>query len=451
MPARRQQHSRVATSLRITRRLVAALLLCLLLPIAPVDARDWQVPPGEGTLQSAIDAASDGDTLWLAAGTYSGSIDVNRSLTLMGSRDGASLVDGEGTAHVVLVTAPDVAINGLEIRHSGEVAEDENSGVFITDRGDRTLIENNHLEGNLIGVYLKGPQDAVVRNNRIIGSQFHRMNDRGNGVYLWNSPGSEIRDNVIRYGRDGIFVNGSRDNLFSGNHMSDLRFAIHYMYAHDSVVSHNISLNNHVGFAIMFSDRIVAENNYSSNDRERGLFFNAANYSKIAGNRVVGAEKCVFIYNANFNQISGNSFEQCQIGIHFTAGSEHNEIYANAFIDNRTQVKYVGTRYIEWSKGGQGNYWSDNAAFDIDNDGIADQVYKPNDLVDQIIWRHPLAKLLLNSPSMQLLRWVQSEFPTLHPGGITDSKPLMTPTTPRPGTGSGTGKINLAGLGEQEE
>ena len=435
-----------ATSPWIIHGLAAGLFLCLLLPLSSVDARQWQVPPGKGTLQIAIDGASTGDRLLLAAGTYTGSIEINRSLTLSGSSDGTSLIDGEGSSHVVLVTAPDVVIRGLDIRHSGDVAEDENSGIFITAEGSRTRIEGNHLEDNLIGVYLKGPQDVMVSNNMIVGSKFHRMNDRGNGVYLWNTPGSEIKDNIIRYGRDGIFVNGSRDNVFSGNHMSDLRFAIHYMYAHDSEVSHNISVNNHIGFAIMFSDRIIAKNNYSSNDSERGLFFNATNYSEIAGNRVVGSEKCVFIYNANFNQISNNSFEQCMIGIHFTAGSEKNEIYSNAFIDNRTQVKYVGTRYIEWSKAGRGNYWSDNAAFDIDNDGIADQIYKPNDLVDQIVWRHPLAKLLLNSPSMQLLKWVQSEFPTLHPGGVTDSKPLMSPTMPRtmPQAEPGNEKLNLA-------
>ena len=437
-----------ATSPWTIHGLVAGLFLCLLLPLSAVDAREWQVPPGKGTLQSAIDAASPGDSLLLVAGTYTGSIEVNRSLTLSGSSEGTSLIDGEGSSHVVLVSAPDVVISGLDIRHSGDVAEDENSAIFITAEGDRALIQGNHLEGNLIGVYLKGPQAAVVSNNMIIGSRNHRVNDRGNGIYLWDTPGSIIRDNVIRYGRDGIFVNGSRNNIFSGNHMSDLRFAIHYMYAHDSEVSHNISVNNRVGFAIMFSDRIVAENNYSSNDSERGLFFNAANYSKIAGNRVVGSEKCVFIYNANFNQISNNSFEQCMIGIHFTAGSEKNEIYANAFIDNRTQVKYVGTRHIEWSKEGRGNYWSDNAAFDIDHDGIADQIYKPNDLVDQIVWRHPLAKLLLNSPSMQLLKWVQSEFPTLHPGGVTDSKPLMSPSTPRPGPVND--KLKLARFTEQE-
>ncbi|MDH3630545.1 MAG: nitrous oxide reductase family maturation protein NosD [Gammaproteobacteria bacterium] len=426
--------------------MAGALLFCLLLQAFAVYAKEWQVQPGKGTLQIAIDTASDGDTLQLAAGTYTGSIDVHRSLTLSGTDDGTSIVDGEGSSHVILVSVPDVTISGLNIRHSGEVAEDENSGIFITDKGDRALIHNNHLQDNLIGVYLKGPDAAVVRNNVIVGSQFHRMNDRGNGVYLWNTPGSVIKDNVIRYGRDGIFVNGSRDNVFSGNHMSDLRFAIHYMYAHDSEVSNNISINNHVGFAIMFSDRITAKNNYSSGDTERGLFFNAANYSVIAGNRVVGAEKCVFIYNANFNQISDNSFEECQIGIHFTAGSEKNEIHGNAFIDNRTQVKYVGTRYIEWSKDGRGNYWSDNAAFDIDSDGIADQIYKPNDLVDQIVWRHPLAKLLLNSPSMQLLKWVQSEFPTLHPGGVTDSKPLMSPAAPRQRSNDDT--LDLARLAE---
>ncbi len=404
--------------------LAGGLLLFLLFVSLTTIANESRVLPGKGTLQAAIDSARSGDTLLLSRGEYTGSINISQSLTLTGD---ASIIDGEGSSHVITVSAPDVVIKGLIIQHSGNVLEDEDSGIFITDKGDRTIIEANHLEHNQIGVYLKGPESVVVSNNVIIGSQFHRVNDRGNGVYLWNTPGSVIKDNVIRYGRDGIFVNASRNNVFSGNHMSNLRFAIHYMYANDSEVSNNISVNNHVGFALMFSDRIIAKNNLSSGDDKRGLFFNFANYSVIEGNRVVGAEKCVFIYNANFNQINNNSFEDCQIGIHFTAGSEKNDIYHNAFINNRSQVKYVGTRYIEWSKGGQGNYWSDNTAFDIDDNGIADQVYKPNDLVDQLVWRHPLAKLLLNSPSVQVLKWAQSEFPGLHPGGITDSSPLMRP------------------------
>ena len=141
-------------------------------------------------------------------------------------------------------------------------------------------------------------------------------------------------------------------------------------------------------------------------DRDREFLFNFANGSEISGNTVKGRlqpaerwagarargmeaqehglpvsdqteltlsmgarngpEKCVFIYNANQNVFRDNWFEGCEIGIHFTAGSEGNEIDNNAFVNNRNQVKYVGTRYLDWSKNGRGNYWSDNPAFDLD-------------------------------------------------------------------------------------
>ncbi len=242
------------------------------------------------------------------------------------------------------------------------------------------------------------------------------------------TPGSVVEDNEVRHGRDGIFVTTSKQNTFRNNHFGELRFAIHYMYTNDSEVSGNVSRGNHVGYAIMFSHRLTVRGNLSDGDRDRGFLFNYANSSQITGNAVRGgAEKCVFIYNANKNRFHGNRFQGCAIGIHFTAGSERNEIAGNVFLGNRTQVKYVGTRDIEWSAGGRGNYWSDNPAFDLDGDGIADRPYRPNGLVDQIVWRQPLAKLLLNSPAVQILRWAQSEFPALHPGGVTDSAPLMVP------------------------
>src|SRR4051812_26071820 len=135
---------------------------------------------------------------------------------------------------------------------------------------------------------------------------------------------------------------------------------------------------------------------------------NYTNDSVFQGNVVRGGEKCVFIYNANKNRFAGNRFADCDVGIHFTAGSERNVISGNAFIGNRNQVKYVGTRYVDWSDKGRGNYWSDDPAFDLDGDGIADQPYRPNDLVDRIVWAYPTAKLLLNSPAVQVLRAAQA-------------------------------------------
>jgi nitrous oxidase accessory protein len=97
----------------------------------------------------------------------------------------------------------------------------------------------------------------------------------------------------------------------------------------------------------------------------------------------------------------------------------------NAFIGNQTQVKYVGTRDIEWSFEGRGNYWSDHASFDLGGDGIADSAFRPNDLMDHILWSQPAAALLTGAPAVQLIRWAQSSFPATLPGGVVDSAPLM--------------------------
>lgn len=383
-------------------------------------------------LQAMIDAASPGATVSVPAGTHRGNFVISRSIELLGGTE--SVLDGGGQGRVLTVDAPNVVVRGLSIRNSGSRLSTEDSGVFVTSNGDHALIEGNRLQGNLIGVYLKGPESALVRGNRVEGRTDLRMNERGNGIHLWNTPGSVVEDNEVRGGRDGIFVTTSRENTFRGNRFSELRFAVHYMYTNISEVSGNVSQGNHIGFALMFSTGLQVFDNVSEGDRDRGILFNYANESDIHGNRVLGgAEKCVFIYNSNGNRLHDNRFEGCDIGVHFTAGSEGNTIWGNAFIANRTQVKYVGTRHLEWSHEGIGNYWSDHTAFDLNGDHVADQVYRPNDVVDRLVWRHPLAKLLLNSPAVQLVRWAQSSFPAFYPGGVRDSAPLMQPHAPAGG------------------
>jgi nitrous oxidase accessory protein len=414
--------------MNIGRKLPAALMAAGVFFIATgsVAAVQLVVAPAPQALQRAIAQAAPGDTLQLQAGTYPGPVVIDRPLTLQGIE--GSVLDGGGQGRVLTVAAVDVTVKGITLRNSGDQLSTEDSGIFVTPEGDRARILDNHLQHNLIGIYLKGPEQALVRNNRITGRQDLRMNERGNGIHLWNTPGSIVEDNQVRFGRDGIFVTSSRDNTFIGNHLSELRFAIHYMYTNSSTVSDNISSNNHVGYALMYSTSLKVMRNRSIGDRDRGVFFNFTNESEIAGNRVTGGpEKCVFVYNSNINQIHGNHFQGCQIGMHFTAGSEQNELWHNSFVGNRTQVKYVGTRHLEWSRAQRGNYWSNHIAFDLDGDGIAERPFRPNSVADQIIWRNPKAKILVNSPILQILQWAQSRFPALHPGGVQDSFPLMQP------------------------
>jgi nitrous oxidase accessory protein len=403
----------------------AGLAAGLLVLLGAAGAGGTTIDPAQ-PLQVAVDAAAAGDVLTLVAGQHHGPIAIGKTLTLSG--EPGAVVVGTGKGSVITVTAPDVAIRGLTIAGSGTSLEAMDSGVFLEQGAHRALVEANHLENNLIGVFIHGARDAVVRGNVVVGRQDLRMSESGNGVYVWNAPGAAVIGNDVRYGRDGIYVISSRKNRFLDNRFRDVRYAIHYMYTHDSEVAGNVSIGNHAGYNIMYSDRLKVVGNLSLGDRDKGLLFNYANMSEIVGNVVKTApEKCVFLFNANKNRFRDNWFEDCDIGIHFTAGSERNLISGNAFVGNRTQVKYVGTRYLDWSDNGRGNYWSDNPAFDLNGDGLADTAYRPNDLVDEVLWTAPSAKLLINSPAVQVIRWAQAQFPALYPGGVVDSAPLMTP------------------------
>ena len=405
------------------RAIAAAAGLALAAGLA--GAAERTVAPGD-SLAAAIEAAAPGDVIRLAAGLHRGPIVVDRPMTLEGAP--GAVIEGSGEGSVVTVDAPEVTFRGLTIRGSGRVLSEEGSGVFVGKRGHRALIEGNRLEGNLCGIYLWGPEDATARGNVIVGLSDRPYSELGSGVSVWNSPGSRVIGNDILHGRDGIYATTSRNNLFRDNRMRDLRFAVHYMYTNDSEVIGNVSVGNDVGCAIMFSHRLRVRDNLSLGDRDYGLLFNYANRSVVEGNAVrAGGDKCVFIYNANFNRLRGNWFEGCAIGVHLTAGSERNEILGNAFVGNRTQVKYVGTRKLDWAGEAGGNYWSDNPAFDLDGDGLADAAYRPNDVIDRVLWRNPRAELLVTSPAVRTIRWAQDALPTLRPGGIVDTAPLQRP------------------------
>ncbi len=402
------------------------LIILLSLLATPLHAAEVHVLPGDTSLQTAIAGSAPGDVLILNAGTYPGPVVIDHSIVIDGQ--GKATIDGGGSGTVLTITGDDVTLKGLLVTGSGSDGQQIDSGIKITKGVHRAVIEGNILTDNLHGVDVHGGIDATVRGNTITGRQNARINERGNGIYVWNAPGTLVEGNSVRYGRDGIFSNTSRRDTYRNNTFRDLRFAVHYMYTNDSEISGNVSIGNHLGFAVMFSNTVKLTGNLSLSDRDYGVMLNATNHSDVVGNLVTGgAKKCLFVYNANKNLIANNRFEGCGVGIHFTAGSERNAITRNAFIANQNQVKYVGTRDIEWSLDGVGNYWSDLAVFDLNGDGFADAPFRPNDLMDHILWSQPAAALLMGSPAVQLIRWSQSSFPATQPGGIVDSHPQVVP------------------------
>ena len=393
----------------------------------------------EDDLQHAVATATPGTVLTVASGVHHVHLVLDRPLTLNGQP--GAILDGDGLSDVVRIRASGVTLRNLTIRNSGRDLTAMNSGVYVEKGVDGAVIENNRVQDTLFGVYLDGPQHVQVINNVITGIAELRVPDRGDGIHLWNDAHCVIKGNDVSGTRDGIYDYVSHDDLIADNRIHDVRYGVHQMYTKREVLQGDISWNNVAGMALMSSDHMRVADNHIFNNSSYGILFNYVTYSDITGNQIHditgdrdggeqavdgGEGKALFVYNSEFNRIHGNLLTDSTIGIHITAGSQDNHVYGNAFVNNRTQVKYVQNVADEWSFDGMGNYWSNYLGWDLNGDGIGDVPFRPNDGVDVLLWKYPSSRVLMSSPSILLLRYVQRAFPVFTPPAVTDSHPLMS-------------------------
>ena len=252
----------------------------------------------QDNLNDALARAQAGDTLKLASGTYKTKLYIDKPITIEGPADRSAKIVGDRSGRTVAVHAPDVTLRNLTVSHSGMSLPAMDAGIYLEETATRALVEHNNIIDNSVGVYIHGAAESMVRENKIIGDATLRVNERGNGVTVWNAPGAQVVDNDISKGRDGIFSNTSTHNTYKGNRFSDLRFAVHYMYTNDSEVSNNISIGNNMGYVLMFSERLKVYGNIAVGSRDQGIMLNYVNYSEIHDNVINKAGKCVFAYNA---------------------------------------------------------------------------------------------------------------------------------------------------------
>ncbi|TAL89444.1 MAG: nitrous oxide reductase family maturation protein NosD [Rhodanobacter sp.] len=390
-------------------------------------------------LQQAVAAAAAGAVLSVAPGVHHVHLVLDRPVTLKGQP--GAILDGDGQGDVVRIRTTGVTLRNLTIRNSGRDLTAMNAGVYVEKGVDGAVVENNRIQDILFGVYLDGPQHVQVIGNVITGITELRVPSRGDGIHLWSDANCVIRGNDVSAVRDGIYDYVSHDNLIADNHIHEVRYGVHQMYTRNETLQGNTSSNNVAGMALMSSDHMRVVGNHMVNDSSYGILFNYVTYSDIGGNEVrditgdlggdnqvvAGGEgKALFVYNSEFNRIHDNLLADSPIGIHITAGSQDNHVYNNAFVNNRTQVKYVQNVADEWSLDGKGNYWSNYLGWDLDGDGLGDVPYRPNDGVDMLLWKYPGARVLLSSPSILLLRYVQRAFPVFTPPSVQDSHPLMS-------------------------
>ena len=409
-------------------------------------AKETFVTPTDD-LQKILDASQDGDMITLASGQYFGNFSIKQQITLRGSNEGgekASIINAQGVGHALVLHNSHITIDNLKITNWGDDLTEQNSGIYSNEKiaNERAVglsIKNNTLSGDGFGIWLNHVTKAQVSNNIVKGNLSLRSADRGNGIQIANVTHSHVYSNEVHEIRDGIYVISSQNNLIENNVMHDLRYGIHYMYSYDNTVKDNTAYNTRAGYALMSSRRLTISGNKTTDSEDYGFLLNFITQSTFSHNhiknvwtkpenKVLGRDgKGLFVYNSGYNTLENNIVDTAEIGIHLTAGSENIKIYGNSFINNPTQVKYVSNKKQEWSQGGKGNYWSNYLGWDMDNDGIGDAIFEPNDGIDKLVWQYPEMKMIMDSPAILILRWVQKQFPVLKPPGVKDSYPLMSP------------------------
>ena len=265
------------------------------------------VPADYPTIQAAIDAASDGDTVIVAAGLYNDNVTINKSLTLQGAQAGVdartrsgpeTIIKPDGGTGISVVTADGrvIVIDGLTVQntHNGianpnpvmaaditvknvRVLNSENFGISITFT-TRLTIEYCYVEGATDAINAGAldpfpPTVATFRNNEVVNAEF------GITGYLQDSliEGNLIRDFATTggVGISGQFLNTEiKNNRITGY-----------------VKGAAMSFESHYGRSLS-ENMTVAGNNFTGNSFGIYVFNTQTTLSGIT---------------VNFNNIAGNS------------------------------------------------------------------------------------------------------------------------------------------------
>jgi nitrous oxidase accessory protein len=404
------------------------VLICAALILAPAVAAQ----PFD--LQAALAAAQPGDTIVVPPGTYPGPLVVDVSgLTLEGQ--GWPVIDGQGLGDVITITAPDVTVRGLVIRHSGDSLDRENAG--ITGTAPRLTIEDNRLEDVLFGIYLKEAPGSVVRRNQVGGKDLD-IGRRGDGIRLWYSQDSLVEANHVRDSRD-VVMWFSPNMVIRGNTVENGRYGLHFMFSDNQLLEHNVLRRNSVGAFLMYGYGLTMRNNLmidNNGPSGYGVGLKDVDYVVAEGNRFINNRIGVYVDNSPREADSTVAFRDNllaynEIGIELLPLVQRNIYTGNVFQENSEQVAIAGggeLRGNHWSWEGLGNFWSDYAGFDADGDRIGDITYQSKSLYENLLDKYPELRLFQLSPATDAIDLAARAFPIFQPRAkMVDEHPLMAP------------------------
>jgi len=302
------------------------------------------------TIQAGINnlATLDGHTIFVEQGTYYENVVINKSLSLIGEDRDTTIINGNGTGAVTILTIQNVLLSNFTVMNAGFQAPI--SASILLNETTNCVIENvETTNSDPCGITLINSSHNKISRSKSFNNTW--------GLLLVNSNENVIVENMISGNSYGIGLGGpegSNNNLLADNTISDNIYHGIDIFGLDNQVSSNQILNNRNGVLLDMANDTLIVGNDISNHSQNGVYL------------IRGSEGNTVIENT----IQFNSF-----GVFLSMDAGNNNVfYHNNIITNTIQIVSFNSPNT-WDNGSKGNYWSDYNGTDLDGDGIGDTPY----------------------------------------------------------------------------
>jgi nitrous oxidase accessory protein NosD len=197
---------------------VAAGILAVAAMASSARAEQIDVAPG-ASVQDALDAASDGDEIVLAAGRYEGDLDfLGKAVVVRGAGDDTVLV-GTGSGPVVRFANGEGDRSVLDsVRVTGGQAV-QGGGIYISGASPvivRCVITRNRASAQGSGIHVTGGSRALILNNLVT---YNRRDGTGDphGIEVVGAAPLIAYNTIARGDSNGIILRGDSASVVAGN------------------------------------------------------------------------------------------------------------------------------------------------------------------------------------------------------------------------------------------
>jgi len=377
-------------------------------------------------LQEAIDKAPNGSIIKLPKGRYSGSIVINKPLTIIGKEAGV-IIDGEGNGTVITIGSSFVTLKNLTILNSGSYSHSLDAAIKVNS-AKQCEISDCIIDDCLFGIDLQMTNNSIISNNTITSKDLD-LGLRGDGLRLWYSNDNIIRKNRLIKSRDMV-VWYSHGNLIEENFGEYNRYSLHFMYAGKNIVKNNTYQHNSVGIFFMYSkDTIATGNVIKSSLGATGMGIGLKDVSNfiLRDNTILYNAQGLYIDRSPFEPGTHNWIENNKVlynaeALHFHSLSEDNIITNNTIMGNIEDIlsDSRGSRTNENKI--EGNFWDNYTGFDRNSDNIGDTPHKVYQYADQLWTYNPSVKFFYASPVISLLNFLAKLAPFSEPVFLLEDK-----------------------------